>query len=146
MTFGQSGFFGYGCLHHRARNARCEEHAAYYTASTPRPSARWTRASCGASPNVSAGWHDPVTQIVDAMDPEITVTATLDVATRPTWSRGERLLIGDAAMPQAPMTAQGDLARARRTPCGSTMKIGAGEENQATSSGSSARSRPRANG
>jgi 2-polyprenyl-6-methoxyphenol hydroxylase-like FAD-dependent oxidoreductase len=38
---------------------------------------------------------------------EIVVTATLDVATLPTWSRGRTLLIGDAAHAASPHAGQG---------------------------------------
>jgi 2-polyprenyl-6-methoxyphenol hydroxylase-like FAD-dependent oxidoreductase len=53
-----------------------------------------------------AGWHDPIPQLIDAME-EIIVTATLDVATLPNWSRGRTLLIGDAAHATSPHAGQG---------------------------------------
>jgi 2-polyprenyl-6-methoxyphenol hydroxylase-like FAD-dependent oxidoreductase len=53
-----------------------------------------------------AGWHDPIPQLLEAMG-EIVVTATLDIATLPTWSRGRTLLIGDAAHATSPHAGQG---------------------------------------
>ena len=53
-----------------------------------------------------AGWHDPIPRIIDAAQ-DIVVTATLDVATLPTWSRRRTLLIGDAAHATSPHAGQG---------------------------------------
>src|SRR6201992_1532694 len=53
-----------------------------------------------------AGWHDPIPQLIDALE-QIVVTATFDVATLPTWSRGRTLLIGDAAHATSPHAGQG---------------------------------------
>jgi 2-polyprenyl-6-methoxyphenol hydroxylase-like FAD-dependent oxidoreductase len=53
-----------------------------------------------------AGWHDPIPQILQAAE-NIGVTATLDVATLPTWSRGRTVLIGDAAHATSPHAGQG---------------------------------------
>src|SRR6478735_9987083 len=53
-----------------------------------------------------AGWHDPIQQILEAAE-NIVMTATLDVATLPTWSRGRTLLIGDAAHATSPHAGQG---------------------------------------
>jgi 2-polyprenyl-6-methoxyphenol hydroxylase-like FAD-dependent oxidoreductase len=106
-TFGQSGFFGYG-----------------FCSPDPADGVMWwsTQPSHGidaaAYPDMSqqeikqhlrnfhAGWHDPIPQILDAAD-DIVVTATLDVATLPTWSRGRALLIGDAAHATSPHAGQG---------------------------------------
>ena len=56
--------------------------------------------------NFHAGWHDPIPQILEAAE-SIGVTATLDVATLPTWSRGRTVLIGDAAHATSPHAGQG---------------------------------------
>src|SRR4029077_17713992 len=53
-----------------------------------------------------AGWHDPISGIIDAAE-NIVVTDTLDVATLPTWSRKRTLLIGDAAHATSPHAGQG---------------------------------------
>ena len=53
-----------------------------------------------------AGWHDPIPRILEAAE-NIVVTATLDVATLPTWSRKRTLLIGDAAHATSPHAGQG---------------------------------------
>ena len=53
-----------------------------------------------------AGWHDPIPQLLEAAE-NIVVTATLDVATLPTWSRKRTLLIGDAAHATSPHAGQG---------------------------------------
>ena len=106
-TFGQSGFFGYG-----------------FCSSDPADGVMWwsTQPSHGIDAaayramsqqeikqhlkKFHAGWHDPIPQILDAAD-NIVVTATLDVATLPTWSRGRALLIGDAAHATSPHAGQG---------------------------------------
>jgi 2-polyprenyl-6-methoxyphenol hydroxylase-like FAD-dependent oxidoreductase len=44
--------------------------------------------------------------MIDALE-EIVVTATLDVATLPTWSRGRTILVGDAAHATSPHAGQG---------------------------------------
>jgi 2-polyprenyl-6-methoxyphenol hydroxylase-like FAD-dependent oxidoreductase len=76
-------------------------------ASTQRPSALMDQAALRQHLHrFHAGWHDPIPQMIDALD-EIVVTATLDVATLPTWSRGRTLLIGDAAHATSPHAGQG---------------------------------------
>jgi 2-polyprenyl-6-methoxyphenol hydroxylase-like FAD-dependent oxidoreductase len=104
MTFGRSGFFGHGYC--SDDSAMCwstqPEHgvdAATFRAMDQTALRRHLR-------RFHAGWHDPIPQIIDAME-EIIVTATLDVATLPTWSRGRALLIGDAAHATSPHAGQG---------------------------------------
>jgi 2-polyprenyl-6-methoxyphenol hydroxylase-like FAD-dependent oxidoreductase len=96
-TFGRSGFFGYG-----------------FCSSDPRDGVMWwsTRPSRGIDAaaframsqdaikrqllDFHAGWHAPIPQLLEAAE-NIVVTATLDVATLPTWWRKRTLLVGDAA-------------------------------------------------
>jgi 2-polyprenyl-6-methoxyphenol hydroxylase-like FAD-dependent oxidoreductase len=106
-TFGQSGFFGYG-----------------FCSSDPQDGVMWwsTQPSHGIDAaaframsqdaikrhllNFHAGWHDPIPRLLEAAE-NIVVTATLDVATLPTWSRQRTLLIGDAAHATSPHAGQG---------------------------------------
>jgi 2-polyprenyl-6-methoxyphenol hydroxylase-like FAD-dependent oxidoreductase len=107
MTFGQRGFFGYGyCGPEQANGAMCwsTQPAHGIDASTFR--AMDQAALRQHLARFHAGWHDPIPQFVDALE-EIIVTATLDVATLPTWSRGRTLLIGDAAHATSPHAGQG---------------------------------------
>src|ERR1700744_498282 len=106
-TFGQSGFFGYG-----------------FCSPDPEDGAMWwsTQPSHGIDAatframsqdaikrhllKFHAGWHDPIPQLLEAAK-DIVVTATLDVATLPNWSRKRSLLIGDAAHATSPHAGQG---------------------------------------
>jgi 2-polyprenyl-6-methoxyphenol hydroxylase-like FAD-dependent oxidoreductase len=107
MTFGQSGFFGYGyCAPEDAKGGMCWStqpghgvDAATFRA-MDQAALRWHLK------RFHARWHDPIPQIIDALG-EIIVTATLDVATLPTWSRRRTLLIGDAAHATSPHAGQG---------------------------------------
>jgi 2-polyprenyl-6-methoxyphenol hydroxylase-like FAD-dependent oxidoreductase len=107
MTFGRSGFFGYGyCDPEPAHGAMC-----WSTQPANGIDAATFRAMDQAAlrqhlRRFHATWHDPIPQLIDALD-EIIVTATLDVATLPTWSRGRALLIGDAAHATSPHAGQG---------------------------------------
>jgi 2-polyprenyl-6-methoxyphenol hydroxylase-like FAD-dependent oxidoreductase len=107
MTFGRSGFFGYGyCGGEPAHGAMC-----WSTQPANGVDAATFRAMDQAAlrqhlRRFHAGWHDPIPQLIDALE-EIVVTATLDVATLPTWSRGRALLIGDAAHATSPHAGQG---------------------------------------
>jgi 2-polyprenyl-6-methoxyphenol hydroxylase-like FAD-dependent oxidoreductase len=107
MTFGQSGFFGYG-----------------YCSPDPHDGAMWWStqpvhgidAATFRAMNQDAlrrhvrrfhqNWHDPIPQILQSIG-DIVVTATLDVATLPTWWRKRTLLIGDAAHATSPNAGQG---------------------------------------
>jgi 2-polyprenyl-6-methoxyphenol hydroxylase-like FAD-dependent oxidoreductase len=107
MTFGQRGFFGYGyCGPDASNGAMC-----WSTQPAHGIDAATFRAMDQASlrqhlRRFHGGWHDPIPQLIDALE-EIVVTATLDIATLPTWSRGRTLLIGDAAHATSPHAGQG---------------------------------------
>jgi 2-polyprenyl-6-methoxyphenol hydroxylase-like FAD-dependent oxidoreductase len=107
MTFGQCGFFGYGYCSPQSHNgAMC-----WSTQPADGIDAAAFRAMDQAAlkqhlKRFHATWHDPIPQLIDALE-EIIVTATLDVATLPTWSRGRTLLIGDAAHATSPHAGQG---------------------------------------
>ena len=106
MTFGQSGFFGYGYCSSQANGAMCwstqPSHgidAATFRAMDQTALRRHLRL-------FHAGWHAPIPRLIEALG-EIVVTSTLDIATLPTWSRGRTLLIGDAAHATSPHAGQG---------------------------------------
>jgi len=106
MTFGQSGFFGYGYCSPEDNGAMCWStqpahgiDAATFRGMDQAALRRHLRL-------FHAGWHDPIPQLLDTMG-EIVVTSTLDIATLPTWSRGRTLLIGDAAHATSPHAGQG---------------------------------------
>jgi 2-polyprenyl-6-methoxyphenol hydroxylase-like FAD-dependent oxidoreductase len=106
-TFGQSGFFGHG-----------------FCSPDPRDGVMWwsTQPAHGIDAatframdqdalkrhllEFHAGWHDPIPRLLEAAE-NIGVTATLDVATLPTWSRKRTILIGDAAHATSPHAGQG---------------------------------------
>jgi 2-polyprenyl-6-methoxyphenol hydroxylase-like FAD-dependent oxidoreductase len=107
MTFGQSGFFGYGYCGPEAKNgAMCWSTQPAYGIDAATFRAMDQAALKQHLRRFHAGWHDPIPQFIDALE-EIVVTATLDVATLPTWSRGRTLLIGDAAHATSPHAGQG---------------------------------------
>src|SRR5579871_5824155 len=106
MTFGRSGFFGYGYCSPEIDGAMCWStqpvqgiDAAAFRTMDQEALRRHLR-------QFHAGWHDPIPQFIDAIS-EIVVTSTLDIATLPTWSRGRTLLIGDAAHATSPHAGQG---------------------------------------
>jgi len=107
-TFGQSGFFGYGFC------SSDPEDGVMWWSTQPAPvgidAATYRAMSQTALKrhllNFHAGWHDPIPQILEAAE-NIGVTATLDVARLPTWSRGRTVLIGDAAHATSPHAGQG---------------------------------------
>ncbi len=107
MTFGQSGFFGYGyCSPEAGNGAMCWSTQPAHGIDAATFRAMDQAALRQHLTRFHAGWHDPVPQLIDALE-EILVTATLDVATLPTWSRGRTLLIGDAAHATSPHAGQG---------------------------------------
>ncbi len=105
-TLGRSGFFGYG---------RCSPNADLMWWSTlPAPrgmDAAMFRAMSQETlrsflARFHAGWHSPIPEILAAAR-NIMVTAELEFAPLPCWSRGRALLIGDAAHPTSPHAGQG---------------------------------------
>jgi 2-polyprenyl-6-methoxyphenol hydroxylase-like FAD-dependent oxidoreductase len=106
-TFGQSGFFGYGLCSPDPRDgvmwwSTQPAHgidAATFRAMGQDALKRHLR-------NFHAGWHDPIPRLLETAE-NIVVTATLDVATLPTWSRKRTILIGDAAHATSPHAGQG---------------------------------------
>jgi 2-polyprenyl-6-methoxyphenol hydroxylase-like FAD-dependent oxidoreductase len=106
-TFGQSGFFGYGfCSPDPADGVMWWSTQPSHGIDAEAYRAMSQDAIKQHLKNFHAGWHDPIPQILDAAE-NIVVTATLDVATLPTWSRGRALLIGDAAHATSPHAGQG---------------------------------------
>jgi 2-polyprenyl-6-methoxyphenol hydroxylase-like FAD-dependent oxidoreductase len=106
-TFGQSGFFGYGFCSPDPRDGVMwwsTQPAHGIDAATYR--AMGQDAMKRHLLDFHAGWHDPIPQLLQAAE-NIVVTATLDVATLPTWSRKRTLLIGDAAHATSPHAGQG---------------------------------------
>jgi 2-polyprenyl-6-methoxyphenol hydroxylase-like FAD-dependent oxidoreductase len=106
-TFGQSGFFGYGFCSPDPRDGVMwwSTHPAHgIDAATFRAMSQ--DALKRHLLNFHAGWHDPIPRLLEAAE-DIVVTATLDVATLPTWSRKRTLLIGDAAHATSPHAGQG---------------------------------------
>ena len=107
MTFGQSGFFGYGyCSPAPGNGAMCWSTQPAHGIDAATFRAMDQAALRQHVKRFHAGWHDPIPQIIDAME-EIIITTPLDVATLPTWSRGRTLLIGDAAHATSPHAGQG---------------------------------------
>jgi len=107
MTVGQSGFFGYGfCSSDSETGAMCWStmpahgiDAATFRGMDQDALRRHLR-------RYHAGWHAPIPQLIDGLQ-EIVVSASLDLATLPNWSRGRALLIGDAAHATSPHAGQG---------------------------------------
>jgi 2-polyprenyl-6-methoxyphenol hydroxylase-like FAD-dependent oxidoreductase len=107
MTFGQSGFFGYG-----------------FCGPQPRDGAMWWSTQPGHGIDAEtframdqdalrrylrklhANWHDPIPGLLESIG-DIVITPTLDVATLPAWSRERTVLIGDAAHATTPHAGQG---------------------------------------
>ena len=107
-TFGRSGFFGFGFC------SSDPQDGVMWWSTQPAPAGVDAATFRGVSHDAlkrqlltfHAGWHDPIPQILEAAE-DIGVTATLDVATLPTWSRGRTVLIGDAAHATSPHAGQG---------------------------------------
>jgi 2-polyprenyl-6-methoxyphenol hydroxylase-like FAD-dependent oxidoreductase len=106
-TFGQSGFFGYGFCSSDSRDG-----VMWWSTQPGRGTDAATFRAMSQDAikqhllNFHAGWHDPIPRLLEAAE-NIIVTATLDVATLPTWSRKRSLLIGDAAHATSPHAGQG---------------------------------------
>ncbi|MBV8922381.1 FAD-dependent monooxygenase [Bradyrhizobium sp.] len=107
MTFGRSGFFGFGYCGPEPRDgAMCWSTQPAHGVDAATFRAMDQAALRQHLQGFHAGWHDPIPQLIDSLE-EIVVTATLDVAALPTWSRGRMLLIGDAAHATSPHAGQG---------------------------------------
>ena len=106
MTFGQSGFFGYGHCSPEVDGGMCWSTQPDRGIDAATFRAMDQEALRQHLQLFHAGWHEPIQQLLEAMS-EIIVTSTLDIATLPTWSRGRTLLIGDAAHATSPHAGQG---------------------------------------
>jgi 2-polyprenyl-6-methoxyphenol hydroxylase-like FAD-dependent oxidoreductase len=107
MTFGQTGFFGYGFCSpdpHDGAMWWSTQPTHGFDAATFR--AMDQEALRQHLRRLHANWHDPIPRLLESIG-DIVVTATLDVATLPTWSRKRTLLIGDAAHATSPHAGQG---------------------------------------
>jgi 2-polyprenyl-6-methoxyphenol hydroxylase-like FAD-dependent oxidoreductase len=106
-TFGQSGFFGCGFC------SPDPHHGVMWWSTQPAhgiDAATFRAMDQDALKrhllDFHAGWHDPIPQLLEAAE-NIVVSATLDVATLPTWWSKRTLLIGDAAHATSPHAGQG---------------------------------------
>jgi 2-polyprenyl-6-methoxyphenol hydroxylase-like FAD-dependent oxidoreductase len=107
MTVGQSGFFGYGyCSPDPNSGAMCWSTQPTHGIDATTFRAMDQDAVRRHLRRYHAGWHEPIPQLIDALQ-EIVVSASLDLATLPNWSRGRALLIGDAAHATSPHAGQG---------------------------------------
>jgi 2-polyprenyl-6-methoxyphenol hydroxylase-like FAD-dependent oxidoreductase len=106
-TFGQSGFFGYGICSPDPCNG-----VMWWSTQPSHGIDAATLRAMGQDAirrhllDFHAGWHDPIPQLLEAAK-NIGVTATLDIASLPTWWRERTLLIGDAAHATSPHAGQG---------------------------------------
>jgi 2-polyprenyl-6-methoxyphenol hydroxylase-like FAD-dependent oxidoreductase len=107
MTVGQSGFFGHGyCSPDPHSGAMCWSTQPTHGIDATTFRAMDQDALRRHLRRYHAGWHEPIPQLIDALQ-EIVVSASLDLATLPNWSRGRALLIGDAAHATSPHAGQG---------------------------------------
>jgi 2-polyprenyl-6-methoxyphenol hydroxylase-like FAD-dependent oxidoreductase len=107
MTFGQNGFFGYGfCSADPDNGAMCWSTQPIYGIDAATFRAMDQAALRRHLSRYHSGWHTPIPELIDALQ-EIVVTASMDLATLPNWSRGRTVLIGDAAHATSPHAGQG---------------------------------------
>jgi 2-polyprenyl-6-methoxyphenol hydroxylase-like FAD-dependent oxidoreductase len=107
MTFGQNGFFGYGfCSDDPETGAMCWSTQPVRGIDAPTFRAMDQAALRRHLLRYHADWHEPIPQLIEALQ-EIIVSASMDLATLPNWSRGRTVLIGDAAHATSPHAGQG---------------------------------------
>ncbi len=107
LTFGRKGFFGYGfCSADPSTGAMWWSTLPMSGLDAANFRAMGQQAIRDYLLAIHGDWHRPIPGIIDAAQ-DILVTATLDVATLPTWRRRRVVLIGDAAHATSPHAGQG---------------------------------------
>ena len=112
MTWGSSGFFGYGqCRHARSNAMLWWSNQASETPpsreelksdSSPQAQARLRRELLA----LHKDWHDPIRSLIESTE-EVMRTAIYEMPSLPKWHNGRSVLIGDAAHGMATSAGQG---------------------------------------